>query len=156
MENTAFFKNLAAVGRYLTGQGFKIKKSTLYLHYHEGKIRPNRGGVYTAEIVQKYVKMWLSRRLPKAPRQWAYLLAAKIIQLCEADETKLDELALFLAAAFDKPEESRTIKALQRAAARNRRTPDLFPHLGGPEPLTKKPNEPENPVTGFSHSTDGG
>jgi len=46
---------------YLAGQGFKIKKSALYQHIKEGRLRPGADGAFEAKDVDKYAKLFLRR-----------------------------------------------------------------------------------------------
>lgn len=50
-----------AVLSYLAGQGFKIKKSALYQHVKEGRLRPEADGTFTIKDVDKYAKLFLRR-----------------------------------------------------------------------------------------------
>ena len=50
-----------AVLSYLAGQGFKIKKSALYQHIKEGRLRPDADGTFEAKDVDRYAKLFLRR-----------------------------------------------------------------------------------------------
>lgn len=53
------FNSLNAVALYLDKQGYKIKKSTIYNHKTEGKIRPNKEGKYSIDAINKYARIHL-------------------------------------------------------------------------------------------------
>ena len=53
------FKNLRQAVQFLVENGYKISQSTIYKHQNEGKIRPDKGSVYTKDTVLKYAKRWL-------------------------------------------------------------------------------------------------
>lgn len=110
------FKNLFAVHRYLVKQGVKICKSTLYVHFAEGKIQPRRDGLYTEGIVTRYAKNYLKRidgtklRNPMRPRRrsleakldsLAIEKAPEIMTCVGGDPGKVDDLIEFLRSAFD-------------------------------------------------------
>ena len=46
---------------YLNGRGFKIRKSTLYLHIREGRLRPGADGAFKVKDVDRYAKHFLRR-----------------------------------------------------------------------------------------------
>jgi hypothetical protein len=46
---------------YLEGRGYKLKKSALYRHLSEGRLRPGAGGVFTVKDVDRYAKLFLRR-----------------------------------------------------------------------------------------------
>lgn len=60
-ENANTLPNLLAVVDYLTGRGWKIRKSAAYKHRHEGKIRPQMNGTYKIPDVEKYAQTFLKR-----------------------------------------------------------------------------------------------
>lgn len=53
--------NLLAVVNYLSSQGWKIKKSTAYLHQKAGKIHPQADGSYRVADADKYASLFLQR-----------------------------------------------------------------------------------------------
>lgn len=60
-EKEMTFSNLLAVTNYLIASGWKIKKSALYGHNRQGKIRPQKDGRYRIKDVDKYANTWLRR-----------------------------------------------------------------------------------------------
>lgn len=49
------FKNILAVTEYLDGIGYKIKKSSLYLHKKNGLLRPRKDGLFYVGDIKKYI-----------------------------------------------------------------------------------------------------
>lgn len=60
-DNAKTLPNLLAVVAYLTGRGWKIRKSAAYKHRHEGKLRPQMNGTYRIADVEKYAQTFLKR-----------------------------------------------------------------------------------------------
>jgi hypothetical protein len=58
---TQTLKNLLSVVRYLKEQGYKIGKSAVYKHQQEGKIRPNKDGVYALDETERYAATYLKK-----------------------------------------------------------------------------------------------
>lgn len=58
---------LAVVG-YLQGQGFKIKKSAMYGHTKEGRLKARKDGNYHLRDVMKYARLYLKRIEPSMSR----------------------------------------------------------------------------------------
>ena len=52
------FKDLIEIMKYLKESGYKIEKSTLYLHRKQGKFKPNAKGDYPKYIIDEYI--WIS------------------------------------------------------------------------------------------------
>lgn len=61
MTEESSFNNLLSVVGYLQSQGWKVKKSAVYNHAADGKLRPRADGTYTKPAVDKYAKLWLKR-----------------------------------------------------------------------------------------------
>lgn len=55
-------KNALAVVDYLAGQGWKVKKSAVYKHHKEGKIRAQQDGTFRVSDVERYAETFLRRR----------------------------------------------------------------------------------------------
>lgn len=55
------FPNLIAVLSYLQESGYRIKKSTLYNHSKQGKLKPNDSGEYEASTIDRYAIANLQR-----------------------------------------------------------------------------------------------
>lgn len=53
--------SIKAVVEYLAARGWKIKKSAVYKHRKEGKLRPQTDGTFAIRSVDKYATDWLSR-----------------------------------------------------------------------------------------------
>ena len=53
--------NALAVADYLTAQGWKAGKSTIYNHQKEGKLRPQQDGTFRISDVEKYAASFLKR-----------------------------------------------------------------------------------------------
>ena len=60
-QNAPTLPNLLAVVAYLTGRGWKIRKSAAYKHRHEGRLRPQSSGAYRIADVEKYAQTFLRR-----------------------------------------------------------------------------------------------
>ena len=54
--------NLAEVIEYLTSQGWKAGKSTVYKHHKQGMLRSRDDGSFDASVVDKYAAVCLKRR----------------------------------------------------------------------------------------------
>ena len=54
--------NALAVVDWLNGQGWKIRKTTIYQHRKEGKIKPQADGTFSIEDVEKYASTYLKRK----------------------------------------------------------------------------------------------
>lgn len=50
------FKNIHAVCKYLTEEGWRVSPATVYNHQKQGKIIPNSSGKFTLSAVEKYIK----------------------------------------------------------------------------------------------------
>ena len=57
----ASFPNLLEVSKYLTAQGWKLSKSTLYNHRTAGRIAPGQDGKFSREAVDQYALANLKR-----------------------------------------------------------------------------------------------
>ena len=55
------FDNLMAVLEYLTNNGSKAARNSLYRHQSQGKLLPESGGKYKQRAVDKYAKTFLKR-----------------------------------------------------------------------------------------------
>ena len=55
------FKNVLEATVYLQDQGWKIKKSSMYRHIQEGRLRPEADGAFTEKAVLRYAKYFLKR-----------------------------------------------------------------------------------------------
>jgi hypothetical protein len=53
--------NALAIVEYLSGKGWKIKKSTAYQHIKEGKLRTRQDGCFNVGDVEKYAATFLKR-----------------------------------------------------------------------------------------------
>lgn len=53
--------NILAVYKHLQAAGWKVSKSSLYVHHHEGRIRPNKKGEYPLPAVEKYASAYLHK-----------------------------------------------------------------------------------------------
>jgi len=53
------FKKLADVFKYLQSQGARISRATLYRHAAEGKLLPEKGGIYKKRNIERYAKTFL-------------------------------------------------------------------------------------------------
>ena len=60
MHHEQRFKALEAV-KYLQGHGWKVKKSALYLHIQEGKLRADAEGFFSEKSILKYARHFLKR-----------------------------------------------------------------------------------------------
>ena len=60
MDGEKRFKPLEVV-QYLQGQKWKLKKSSLYLHIREGKLRADADGLFSEKAVLKYARNFLKR-----------------------------------------------------------------------------------------------
>jgi len=60
-------KSIPEVLNYLTGQGFKIGRRTLYLHKQQGILREQIGGGFTIKAVDDYARRNLDRPGIEAP-----------------------------------------------------------------------------------------
>jgi len=63
-EDEPIFPNILAVLSYLQEQGWKIKKSALYKHRDDRKIKPRRDGTFTLKEVERYATTHLKRLGP--------------------------------------------------------------------------------------------
>jgi hypothetical protein len=54
--------NILAVVDHLAAQGWKVKKSTVYNHRKEGKIRPQQDGSFRVADVERYAEAYLRRK----------------------------------------------------------------------------------------------
>lgn len=48
------FKTIKEVADYLKANGWKVSQKTVYNHHKEGRIRPNKDGIFELKAVQKY------------------------------------------------------------------------------------------------------
>ena len=55
------FSSLMAVCKHLKASGFRVSKSTVYNHYDEGKIKADKTGKFTLQVVEKYAASYLKR-----------------------------------------------------------------------------------------------
>jgi hypothetical protein len=62
-ENDVDFSSLEEVRRHLEAKGYKISKSTINRHKHEGYILPANGGVFTDKTVIRYKNFLTSKGL---------------------------------------------------------------------------------------------
>jgi hypothetical protein len=60
-DNEPTLPNALAVVEYLSGKGWKIKKSTAYQHIKEGKLRTRQDGCFNVGDVEKYAATFLKR-----------------------------------------------------------------------------------------------
>lgn len=74
------FRSGLKVTEYLQRCGYEIKKSAVYNHIREGKLRPDAKGGYSQAAVDKYAKRWLS----------AGPVAATAPELTDLQEKKLE------------------------------------------------------------------
>jgi hypothetical protein len=58
----ATLQNALDVVDYLSGQGWKVKKSAVYKHRKEGKIRPQADGTFRIADVDRYAETYLKRK----------------------------------------------------------------------------------------------
>jgi len=58
MDETSF-ANAIAVVDYLKMRGWRIKKSAVYLHIKQGKLRPEIDGAFRVKVVDKYARTFL-------------------------------------------------------------------------------------------------
>lgn len=56
---TREFKNALEVAAYLKEAGWKVKKSTVYAHIKQGKLKPEEGGRFPLKAVEKYAASFL-------------------------------------------------------------------------------------------------
>lgn len=61
MTEDATYPNIQAVVAYLQAAGWKLKKSTAYIHLKQGMIRPGEDGTFHERDVLKYAKHFLKR-----------------------------------------------------------------------------------------------
>jgi len=61
-EDEKILPNALAVVEWLNDQGWKVRKSALYKHRKEGKIRPQADGTFRLVDVEKYAAVHLSRK----------------------------------------------------------------------------------------------
>jgi hypothetical protein len=54
--------NALAIVEYLSGKGWKIKKSTAYQHIKEGKLRAKKDGYFSISDVERYAAAFLKRK----------------------------------------------------------------------------------------------
>lgn len=55
------FPNILAVVDHLSAEGWRIKKSTAYMHHSQGKIRQRDDGFFYLKDVHKYARIFLKR-----------------------------------------------------------------------------------------------
>lgn len=60
MDETSF-QNVLAVVDYLSMRGWRIKKSAVYAHVKQGKLRPEADGSFRARAVEKYARSFLKK-----------------------------------------------------------------------------------------------
>lgn len=56
------FKNKLEIYEYLKAQEWKVAQSTLYKHAKEGRLKPDKKGVYSLKKINKYATLHLERQ----------------------------------------------------------------------------------------------
>src|SRR3989304_759138 len=85
-EVDTVFKGLKEVLVYLKAEGWKVSKTSLYLHVSDGKLRPRKvDGQYEKRTIDKYAKTFLG--LVGTPGKTSYMLG-KLQEQRIAAETK--------------------------------------------------------------------
>ena len=54
--------DLAECLKYLTAEGWKVTRTSLYRHHKEGKLAPRPDGTYALRDVDRYAKSWLKEK----------------------------------------------------------------------------------------------
>ena len=78
--------NILAVVDYLSGQGWKVRKSAVYNHKKEGKLRPQPDGTFRIADVERYAETYLRRKDGTESGKLDKLQQEKLI--AEIDKTK--------------------------------------------------------------------
>ena len=92
------FDNLMAVLEYLTGNGWKAARNSLYRHQKQGKLLPEADGKYKQRAVDKYAKTFLKqtstgRRLQETSDELQRQILQQNKKLKDI-EIKMNEIAL--------------------------------------------------------------
>lgn len=61
-EENRTLQNALAVVDYLSAQGWKVRKSAIYNHKKEGKLRPQQDGSFRIADVERYAETYLKRK----------------------------------------------------------------------------------------------
>lgn len=92
------FDNLMAVLEYLTNNGWKAARNSLYRHQSQGKLLPESDGKYKQRAVDKYAKTFLKRTATgKRDQESSDELQRQILQQnrkLKDIEIKMNEIAL--------------------------------------------------------------
>lgn len=92
------FDNLMAVLEYLTNNGWKAARNSLYRHQSQGKLLPESNGKYKQRAVDKYAKTFLKRTSTgKRDQELSDELQRQILQQnkkLKDIEIKMNEIAL--------------------------------------------------------------
>jgi hypothetical protein len=92
------FDNLMAVLKYLTNNGWKAARNSLYRHQSQGKLLPESNGKYKQRAVDKYAKTFLKRTATgKRDQESSDELQRQILQQnkkLKDIEIKMNEIAL--------------------------------------------------------------
>lgn len=83
-------KSIPEVLTYLTGQGFKVARRTLYLHKQQGILREQVGGGFTLKAVDDYARRNLDRPGIDAPPSAALSDDKARLLKAQADKIEFD------------------------------------------------------------------
>jgi hypothetical protein len=64
MKKYTTFSNILEVVKFLKKDGWKIKKSSVYLHAKQKKFHPQKDGLYHMKDVEKYARSYLKKNDP--------------------------------------------------------------------------------------------
>jgi hypothetical protein len=78
--------NPLAVSTYLSAQGWKVRKSTVYNHLKEGKFHPRADGFFLIEDIDRYAETYLKRKDGTESPKFETLQHEKLV--AEIDKTK--------------------------------------------------------------------
>lgn len=85
---TPRLRSIPEILNYLTGQGFKIARRTLYLHKQQGILRAQIGGGFTVKAVDDYARRNLER--PGIEVQAAAVLSDEKSRILKAQAEKIE------------------------------------------------------------------
>ncbi len=83
-------RSIPEILNYLTGQGFKISRRTLYLHKQQGILREKIGGGFTIKAVDDYARRNLDRPGIEAPQSSVLSEERNRLMKAQAHKVELD------------------------------------------------------------------